>query len=70
MSSKSGREIVGLAVEFDSRFQQGITLYNEGSYREALAAFESLLKLAPGNIEIRVWVRKTREALTGESPLS
>jgi len=65
MPEKS-REIVGLAApEFCARLQQGTTLYGEGAYREALAAFESILQEAPGNIETRVWIRKTREALDG-----
>lgn len=63
----SSREIVGMeAVEFNTRFQRGAVFYSQGAYREALAEFEDLLQAAPGNIEIRVWVRKTREALTGD----
>jgi len=64
---ESSREIVGMEVaEFNTRFQCGAAFYHQGAYREALAEFEALLQAAPGNIEIRVWVRKTREALIGE----
>ena len=50
--------------EIPVHLQQGKAHFEAGGYQEALVEFESILKVAPGNIETRVWIRKTREALT------
>jgi len=43
--------------------KQGKNHFEAGRYSEALKEFEPILKVAPGNIETRVWIRKTKEAL-------
>jgi len=43
---------------------QGKAHFKAGRYTEALEEFETFLKIAPGNIETRVWIRKVKEELT------
>jgi len=43
--------------------KQGKSHFEAGHYGEALREFEAILGTAPGNIETRVWIRKTREAM-------
>lgn len=37
--------------------------FTAGRYTESLKEFEDILKIAPGNIETRVWIRKAQSAL-------
>jgi CheY-like chemotaxis protein len=43
--------------------KQGKAQFEAGRYGEALKEFEAIISTAPGNIETRVWIRKTKEAL-------
>ena len=52
------------AGEVQTRLQQAKAHFRAGRYTEALEEFETFLKIAPGNIETRVWVRKVKEELT------
>ena len=57
--------------EIPAHFEQGQAYFQEGKYREALAEFQSILHIAPGHMETRVWIRKTKEELakpTVEAP--
>lgn len=45
--------------------KKGKTHFEAGRHAEALREFEAILAIAPGNIETRVWIRKTKEALAG-----
>ena len=57
-------EVIAIAPEeIPAHLKQGKAHFEAGRYQEALREFESVLEVAPGNIETRVWVRKTREAL-------
>lgn len=38
--------------------------FEAGRYQEAFKEFQSIIAVAPGNIETRVWIRKASEALT------
>lgn len=49
------------------RLQQAKTLFEHGRYQTALNMFESIIKVAPGDIETRIWLRKTRRALAREA---
>lgn len=49
--------------EIPAHLEQGENHFRAGRYEEALREFESILHVAPGNIETRVWIRKAREAL-------
>ena len=44
--------------------KQGKTHFEAGHYREALTEFQAVLAVAPGSIETRIWIRKTKEILT------
>lgn len=58
-------ELIAVAAgEVQTRLQQGKTHFRAGRYTEALEEFETFLKIAPGNIETRVWMRRVKEALT------
>ncbi|MDP2916562.1 MAG: response regulator [Dehalococcoidia bacterium] len=49
--------------EIPVHLKLGKNLHEAGRYGEALKEFAAILKVAPGNIESRVWSRKTREAM-------
>ena len=58
-------EVTAIAAEeIPDHLQQGKTHFDAGRYQEALREFEAILKVAPDNMETRVWLRKTREELT------
>jgi len=50
--------------EVQDRLEWGKALLKAGHFEEALGEFEAVLRTAPGSIETRVWIRKTKEALT------
>lgn len=57
-------EVIAIAPEeIPDHLQQGKAHFNASRYTEALREFESILKIAPGNIETRVWLRKAKEEL-------
>jgi DNA-binding response OmpR family regulator len=49
--------------EIPVHIKQGKEHFEARRYREALKEFQAVLAVAPGNIETRVWIRKTKEAL-------
>jgi len=49
--------------EIPVHLEQGQAYFKEGRYKEALREFQSILRVAPGHIETRTWVRKAKEAL-------
>ncbi len=53
--------------DIPAHLAQGQTHFKAGRYGEALREFESILRVAPGHIETRTWVRKTKEALAQPS---
>ena len=55
--------IVIAPEEIPDHLKQGKAHFDAGRYTEALREFEAILKTAPGNIETRVWLRKTKEKL-------
>lgn len=58
------KEVIAVAPEeVQAHLQQGKVLFQAARYEEALEEFEAILKTAPGSIETRVWIRKTKEAL-------
>jgi CheY-like chemotaxis protein len=58
-------EIIAITPEeIPLHLKQGKTYFEAGRYEKALTEFESILSVAPGNIETRVWIRKTKQALT------
>ncbi len=57
-------EAIAIAPEeIPVHLKQGKAHFEAGRYAEALKEFESILSIAPGNIETRVWIRKTKQAL-------
>jgi CheY-like chemotaxis protein len=57
-------EIIAIAPEeIPLHLKQGKEHFDTGRYTEALREFESVLAIAPANIETRVWIRKTKQAL-------
>ncbi len=45
-------------TDVEVHLKQGRTYFKARRFREALKEFESVLAVAPGNIETRVWIRK------------
>ena len=57
-------EVIAITEEeIPAHLEQGQAQFKAGRYEEALREFQSILNIAPGNIETRVWIRKTKEAL-------
>ena len=50
--------------EIPAYLEQGQTYFKAGRYKEALRDFQSILQIAPGHIETRVWIRRAKEELT------
>jgi len=61
--AKIGEVIAIAPEEIPVHLKQGKAQFEAGRYQEALREFEVIFKTAPDNIEARVWLRKTREAL-------
>jgi len=49
--------------EIAAHLEQGQTYFKAGHYSDALREFQSILHMAPGNTETRVWLRRTKEGL-------
>jgi DNA-binding response OmpR family regulator len=49
--------------EIPLHLNQGKAHFDTGHYTEALREFEAILSSAPGNIETRGWIRKTKQAI-------
>jgi arginyl-tRNA synthetase len=59
-----GEEVIAVApAEVKDHLQWGKALLEAGHYHEALEEFEAVIRTAPGSIETRVLIRKTKEAL-------
>lgn len=56
----SGRKLV------EERFEEGMALYRQGRLVEASQRWEESVKLAPGNLKARYWLRKARGELADE----
>jgi hypothetical protein len=58
--------------EIPAHLKQGKAYLVAGLCREAFKEFSSILKVAPGNIETRVWMQKARQAMAKpeEAPLA
>jgi hypothetical protein len=60
----TGEELIVVAPqEIQDHLKWGQALFEKGHYEEAMAEFEAVLRTAPGSIETRIWVRKTKEAI-------
>jgi hypothetical protein len=61
---KAGKELIVIAPqEIQDHLERGKALFNAARYQEALAEFEAVLRTAPGSIESRIMIRKTKEAI-------
>jgi DNA-binding response OmpR family regulator len=49
--------------EIPVHLEQGRAYIKEGRYKEAVREFQSILRVAPGHMEARIWVRKAKEGL-------
>jgi len=57
-------QVISIAPEnVRAHIQQGKIFFEEGQYHKAKEEFEAVLKFAPGNIDTRIWLRKTKEAI-------
>ncbi len=56
----SGRRLV------ESRFEEGLSLYRQGRLIEASRRWEEAVKLSPGNLKARYWLKKVRRELADE----
>ncbi len=56
--------IAVVAGDGQTCLQQAKAHFKTGRYTEALEKFETFLKIAPGNIETRVWIRMAKTELT------
>ena len=60
----AGEELIAISAgEVQTYLQRGKAYFEARRYTEALREFETLLKIAPGNIENRIWIRKVKEKL-------
>ena len=58
------REAIAITEgEIPIHLEQGQTYMKEGRYKEASREFQSILGIAPGHMEARIWVRKAKEGL-------
>ena len=57
-------ELVTHAPEgIQAKLRRGKAHYEEGLYAEALQEFEEIVRVAPGNIEARIWIRRAKEGM-------
>jgi len=49
--------------EIPAYLEQGKTCFRAGRYEKALREFQSILHIAPGHMETRVWIQRTKEEL-------
>jgi len=49
--------------EIPAHFEQGQTYFKAGHYSEALREFQSILQIAPGHMESRVWIQRTKKEM-------
>ncbi len=49
--------------DIQTHLRHGKAHFDEGLYAEALKEFEAVLKVAPGHIETRIWIRKTKDGM-------
>jgi DNA-binding response OmpR family regulator len=49
--------------EIPAHLEQGRIYFEAGRYEAALREFQSILHIAPGHVETRVWIRKAKEEL-------
>jgi len=62
--AKAGEELIVVAPkEIQDHLKWGQALFEKAHYEEALAEFEAVLRTAPGSIETRILIRKTKEAI-------
>ena len=50
----------------EDRFEEGMALYRQGRLVEASERWEESVKLSPGNLKARYWLRKVRGELADE----
>jgi DNA-binding response OmpR family regulator len=60
---KVEKAIATTEEEIPAHLEQGQTYFKAGRYKEALREFQSILHIAPGHIETRVWIRRAKEEL-------
>jgi hypothetical protein len=64
VKAKAGEELIVVAPkEIQDHLEWGKALFEKGHFEEALAEFEAVLRTAPGSIETRIMIRKTKEAI-------
>lgn len=64
VEEEKAEEIVAItAEEIPTHLEQGRAYFNAGHYTEALREFDSILHIAPGHIETRVWIQRAKEEL-------
>ena len=62
-------EIIAITKEeIPVHFEQGKTAFEIGHYDEALREFLSIVDVGPSNIEARLWIQKTRDAIAKPKP--
>jgi hypothetical protein len=62
MEIKDGIFTISLQ-EAPEHIKLGQVDFNNGKYEEAVKEFNSVLKVAPDNVEARVWLKKAQESL-------
>jgi hypothetical protein len=62
-NSRNVAEVIAPAPQdIQTHLRRGKAYYEEGLFDQAMKEFTAILKAAPGHIETRVWVRKTKDA--------
>jgi DNA-binding response OmpR family regulator len=64
VEEEAAEETVAISEEeIPTHMEQGKAHFQAGQFREALREFHSILGIAPGDIETRVWIQRTEEEL-------
>ncbi len=54
---------VSKKMMIDDKFRQGLIFYQEGRRVEAAAVWNEVVKLSPGNLKAKYWLKKTNEEI-------
>ena len=59
---KSGELITINPQDIPEHFKVGQENYNNGKYDEAIKEFKSIIKVAPENVDARIWLKKAQQS--------
>jgi len=63
VTEKKEVEVAKREEEITTHLEQGKTHFEKGDFTPALAEFQKVLEVAPGNLTARIWIHKAKEGL-------